>query len=97
MRKFKIFDAGLTEDGFKYEVWKTYYMTEQAHQNHISQKNIYNSLDEIVKIFDYKNLEIHEIEVINGRASILPRVNKQLLSKVKMFLWVCRRIWMLKK
>lgn len=97
MRRFKIFDTGLTEDGFKYEVWKTYYMTEEAHQNHISKKNIYNSLEEIVKKFDYKNLEIHEIEVINGRASILPRVDKQLLSKVKMFLWVWRRIWMLKK
>ena len=67
MRRFKIFDTGLTEDGFKYEVWKTYYMTEEAHQNHISKKNIYNSLDEIVKIFDYRNLEIYEMEVINGR------------------------------
>lgn len=38
MRRFKIFDTGLTEDGFKYEVWKTYYMTEEAHQNHISKK-----------------------------------------------------------
>ena len=47
MRRFKIFDTGLTEDGFKYEVWKTYYMTEEAHQNHISKKNIYNSLEEI--------------------------------------------------
>lgn len=84
MRRFKIFDTGLTEDGFQYEVWKTYYMTE-AHQNHISKKNIYNSLEEIVKKFDYKNLEIYEMEVINGRASILPRVDKQLLSKVKMF------------
>lgn len=92
MRKFKIFDAGLTEDGFKYEVWKTYYMTEQAHQNHISKKNIYNSLDEIVKIFDYRNLEIYEMEVIDGRASILPRVDKQLLSKVKMFSRTWRRL-----
>ena len=97
MRKFKIFDAGLTEDGFKYEVWKTYYMTEEAHQNHISKKNIYNSLEEIVKKFDYINLEIYEMEIMDGRASILPRVDKQLLSKVKMFLWVWRRIWMLKK
>ena len=97
MRKFKIFDAGLTEDGFKYEVWKTYYMTEQAHQNHISKKNIYNSLDEIVKIFDYRNLEIYEMEVIDGRASILPRVDKQLLSKVKMFSRTWRRLWLLKK
>lgn len=85
MRRFKIFDTGLTEDGFKYEVWKTYYMTEEAHQNHISKKNIYNSLEEIVKKLDFENLEIYEMEVINGRASILPRVNKQLLSKVKMF------------
>jgi hypothetical protein len=85
MRRFKIFDTGLTEDGFQYEVWKTYYMTENAHQNHVSKKNIYSSLEEIVKKLDYKNLEIHEIEVINGRASILPRVNKQLLSKVEMF------------
>ena len=30
MRRFKIFDNGLTEDVFKYEVWKTYYMTEEA-------------------------------------------------------------------
>ena len=85
MRKFKIFDNGLTENGFKYEVWKTYYMTEQAHQNHISKKNIYNSLEEIVKKTDFENLEVYEMEVINGRASILPRVNEQLLSKVKIF------------
>lgn len=97
MRRFKIFDNGLTEDGFKYEVWKTYYMTEEAHQNHISKKNIYNSLEEIVKKLDYKNLEIYEMEVINGRASILPRVNEQLLSKVKMFSWIWRKLWMLKK
>ena len=85
MRKFKIFDNGLTEDGFEYEVWKTYYMAEKAHQNHVYKKNIYSSLEEIVKKFDYRNLEIYEMEVINGRASILPRVDKQLLSKVKMF------------
>lgn len=85
MRKFKIFDNGLTEDGFQYEVWKTYYMTENAHQNHVSKKNIYNSLEEIVKKLDYRNLEIYEMEIRDGRASILPRVDKQLLSKVKMF------------
>ena len=67
VRKFKIFDAGLTEDGFKYEVWKTYYMTEQAHQNHVSKKNIYSLLEEIIKKLDYRNLEIYEMEVINGR------------------------------
>ena len=85
MRRFKVFDNGLTEDGFKYEVWKTYYMTEEAHQNHVSKKNIYSSLEEIVKKLDFENLEVYEIEVINGMASILPRVNKQLLSRVKMF------------
>lgn len=85
MRKFKIFDAGLTEDGFKYEVWKTYYMTEESHQNHISKKNIYNSLEEIVKKFDYKNLEIYEMEIRDRKASILPRVSEQLLSKVEIF------------
>lgn len=97
MRRFKIFDTGLTEDGFKYEVWKTYYMTEEAHQNHISKKNIYNSLEEIVKKLDYKNLEIYEMEIINGRASILPRVDKQLLSKVKMLSWIWSKLWVLKK
>ena len=71
MRRFKIFDTGLTEN---------------VHQNHVSKKNIYSSLEEIVKIFDYRNLEIYEMEVIDGRTSILPRVDKQLLSKVKMFL-----------
>ena len=85
MIKFKIFDAGLTEYGFKYEVWKTYYMTENAHQNHVSKKNLYSSLEEIVKKLDFENLEVYEMEVINGRASILPRVDKQLLSKVKIF------------
>jgi|GEM_PF-6465651 hypothetical protein len=85
MRRFKIFDAGLTEDGFKYEVWKTYYMTEEAHQNHISKKNIYSSLEEIVKKFDYRNLEIYEMEVMDGKASILPRIDEQLLSKVEIF------------
>ena len=97
MRKFKIFDNGLTENGFKYEVWKTYYMTEQAHQNHISKKNIYNSLEEIVKKTDFENLEVYEMEVINGRASILPRVNEQLLSKVKIFSWIWRKSWILRK
>lgn len=85
MRKFKIFDNGLTEDGFQYEVWKTYYMTENAHQNHVSKKNIYNSLEEIVKKLDYRNLEIYEMEIMDGRASILPRVSEQLLSKVEIF------------
>lgn len=97
MRRFKIFDTGLTEDGFKYEVWKAYYMTEEAHQNHVSKKNVYSSLEEIVKKLDYRNLEIYEMEIRDGKASILPRVDEQLLSKVKMFLWVWRRIWMLKK
>ena len=85
MRRYKIFDNGLTEDCFQYEVWKTYYMTEEAHQNHVSKKNMYNSLEEIVKKLDFENLEVYEMEVINGRASILPRVNKQLLSRVKLF------------
>lgn len=97
MRKFKIFDNGLTEDGFKYEVWKTYYMTEKAHQNHISKKNIYTSLEEIVKKFDYRNLEIYEMEIMDGKASILPRVDEQLLSKVEIFSWIWRELWMLKK
>lgn len=85
MRRFKIFDTGLTEDGFKYEVWKTYYMTEEAHQNHISKKNIYNSLEEIVKKFDYKNLEIHEIEVINGRHQYCQELINNYYQKWKCF------------
>ena len=60
-------------------------MTEEAHQNHVSRKNIYSSLEEIIKKFDYRNLEIYEMEIMDGKASILPRVSKQLLSKVKMF------------
>lgn len=90
MRKFKIFDAGLTEDGFQYEVWRTYYMTENAHQNHVSKKNIYSSLEEIVKKLDYKNLEIYEMEIRDGKASILPRIDEQLLSKVEIFSWTWR-------
>ena len=97
MRKFKIFDNGLTEDGFQYEVWKTYYMTENAHQNHVSKKNIYNSLEEIVKKLDYRNLEIYEMEIMDGRASILPRVSEQLLSKVEIFSWIWRKLWIFKK
>ena len=72
-------------------------MTEQAHQNHISKKNIYTSLEEIVKKFDYRNLEIYEMEIMDGKASILPRVSEQLLSKVKIFSWIWSKLWVLKK